>query len=63
MGTTEFYNGAVTNGDQKAMIFISRATLPALVDADQLFMDSKFKTVPVLFMQLFTVYASSLGEV
>lgn len=62
-GTEDFYAGRVDCGEQSAVVFISRATLPALVEANELHIDATFQTVPVMFYQLLTIHAIAYDEV
>ena len=53
----EFFSGMVTthDGNQTALVFVSRKTLPALSTATEILSDGTFDCVPRLFYQLATI--------
>jgi hypothetical protein len=49
-------------GDEKIMIFCTESNLQHLQEADYWIMDGTFKTVPTLFLQMYTIHALVGGE-
>ncbi len=56
-GTSVFYRGSVTVGTGEALLFVSAATIGALIGCTEIYIDGTFRCVPGIFKQLVTIQA------
>jgi hypothetical protein len=57
MNGERFLAKEITFGEEKMIIFCTTSNLQNLQEADYWIMDGTFKTVPILFQQLYTIHA------
>jgi len=58
----QFLAREIESGNEKLMIFCTASNLQHLQNAEHWIMDSTFKTVPILFQQLYTIHVPVGGE-